>query len=106
MTPLPPGFVRTPNAAAAALINEATSLLAGSIRLSRALQEDKMATHPTQRKSVGCLLGRHRYQTVGGDNEENKKDRHQECLHCGRVKELDMYRPSDGRHLGGYGPLT
>ena len=138
MTPLPPGFVRTPNAAAAALIwlavrplpaayrdryrdefraevcclrsrqqvSEAASVLAGCLRLCRALQEGDMTTGLTHGKPIGCRLGRHHYQTVSGDNAENKRDRHRECLHCGKVKELDMYEPSDGRYLGGYGPLA
>jgi hypothetical protein len=133
MTPLPPGFVRTPNTAAAALIwlaarplppvhrnryydefraevcslpgrqqvTEAASVLAGSFRLSRALQEDRMTTDLTHGKPIGCRLGHHHYQTVSGDNAENRKDRHKECVHCGKVKEMDMYEPTDGRYLGG-----
>src|SRR3954447_26187988 len=105
MTPLPPGFVRTPNAAAAALIwlavrpvpaahrdrysdefraevcclrgrqqvTEAASVLAGSFRLSRALQEDDMTTDLTHGKPIACRLGHHHYQIVGGDNAENRK---------------------------------
>lgn len=87
-------------------ISEAASVLAGSFALSRALQEDAMTTEPHQGRSVGCRFGRHRYETVGGDNDENRKDRHQECVRCGKIKEMDMYKPSDGRYLGGYGPLA
>jgi hypothetical protein len=81
--------------------SEAASLLAGSFSLSRALQEDDMTTDLTYGKSIGCRLGRHHYQTVSGDNAENRADRHKECLHCGKIKEMDMYEPSDGRYLGG-----
>jgi len=133
MTALPPGFIRSPNAAAAVLIwlavrpvpaahrdryrdefraevcclrgrqqvSEAASVLAGSFRLSRALQEDDMNIDLTHGKPVGCRLGHHHYQTVSGDNPENKSDRHKECVNCGKVKEMDMYEASDGRYIGG-----
>lgn len=65
-----------------------------------------MTTDLTDSKPLGCRLGRHHYETVNGDNAENKRDRHKECLRCGKVKEMDMYEPSDGRYLGGQGPLT
>ena len=85
---------------------EAASVLAGCFALSRALQEDAMPTDQKSHLPIRCRVGWHSYQTVGADNVENRKDRHKECTDCGKTKEMDMYGPTDGRYLGGYGPLA
>jgi hypothetical protein len=85
---------------------EAASALAGSFALSRAIRENDMKMHTPQRRRLLCRLGRHDYRTIGAVNTENMRDRHKECTHCGKIKELDMYEPSNGRSLGGSGPLT
>ena len=53
--------------------------------------------------NVLCKTGKHKYQMVGDDNPENRKDRHLECIHCGKVKELDMYGKTDGKYMAGGG---
>lgn len=86
-------------------VSEAASLLAGSFALYQALSKDDMTTDLSSGKPFFCRIGRHHYQTVTGDNLENRKDRHRECEYCGHVKEMDMYEPSNGRYMGSYGPL-
>lgn len=87
-------------------VSEAASFLAGSFALRLSLREDAMTNGINTGKAVGCRLGRHHYQMVSGDNDENRKDRHKECRHCGKVKEVDMYQPSDGKYFGGTQGVT
>ena len=35
----------------------------------------------------------------------DRTDTRNACI-AGKIKEMDMYGPSDGRYLGGYGPLA
>ncbi len=79
---------------------DATNVLLGSLALRRALQEDDVTALKADRR-LGCRIGRHHYRVINGDNTENRSDRHLECVHCGKIKEIDMYEPSDGSTLGG-----
>ena len=57
----------------------------------------------TSGKNWHCRLGLHHFALVNDNNPELLKSKHEECVRCGKFKEIKEYTPTQGQHLAGGG---